>query len=256
MKKRGIRVMSVVGWAILAALVGCKDEQAAQRVAPPSSSQSQPASAGATRFAVAEKGTASFVIDAPLEKIKGHSAKVRGEITLDPADLMTTRGEVDVDLMDLVTETFDDADKNKTQTGHAHNWMEIGDDVEPKRREENRFARFTIKSVDNVSAKLADAPENNGERTVVVTARGDLWAHGVSSPKALKLSAGFQGPLTAPTAIHITTAEPLPLSLKEHDIKPRDVAGKFLNGALEKVGKKIDDTVQISLDVTARSSKS
>jgi hypothetical protein len=54
----------------------------------------------------------------------------------------------------------------------------------------------------------------------------------------------------------VTTLEPLPLSLKEHDIKPRDVAGKFLNGALEKVGKKIDDVVQISLDVTARSGKS
>jgi polyisoprenoid-binding protein YceI len=245
-----------IGLSAAIAVLGCKDEQAAQRVAPPSASASQPAAAGATRFAVAEQGKASFLIDAPLEKIKGRSGKLRGEITVDPTDLMTTRGEVDVDLMDLVTETFDDADKNKTQTGHAHNWMEIGDDVEPKRREENRFARFTIKSIENISSKLADAPEKNGERTVMVTARGDLWAHGVSSPKAIKLSAAFQGPPAAPTGIHLTTAEPLPLSLKEHDIKPRDVAGKFLNGALEKVGKKIDDTVQISLDVTARSSKS
>jgi polyisoprenoid-binding protein YceI len=246
----------VGGLGLSAALAGCKDEQAAQRVAPPSASASQPVGAGATRFAVAEQGKATFLIDAPLEKIKGRSGKLRGEITLDPSDLMTTRGEVDVDLMDLVTETFDEADKNRTQTGHAHNWMEIGDDVEPKRREENRFARFTIKSIENISSKVADAPEKNGERTVMVTARGDLWAHGVSSPKAIKLSAAFQGPPSAPTGIHITTAEPLPLSLKEHDIKPRDVAGKFLNGALEKVGKKIDDNVQISLDVTARSSKS
>jgi polyisoprenoid-binding protein YceI len=237
-------------------VAGCKDEPAAQRVAPPSASAALPAAAGAARFAVSEQGRASFLIDAPLEKIKGRSGKLRGEITVDPSDLMTTRGEVDVDLMDLTTETFDDAEKNKTQTGHAHNWMEIGDDVEAKRRDENRFARFTIKSVENVSSKLVDAPEKNGERTVMVTARGDLWAHGVSSPKAIKLSAAFQGPPSAPVAIHITTAEPLPLSLKEHDIKPRDVAGKFLNGALEKVGKKIDDTVQISLDVTARSSKS
>ena len=90
----------------------------------------------------------------------------------------------------------------------------------------------------------------------MVSARGELWVHGVSSPKAIKLSASFQGPPAAPTALHVTTVEPLILSLKEHDIKPRDVAGKFLNGALEKVGKKIDDVVQISLDVTARSGKS
>ena len=249
-------VVSAWGLCSLSALVGCKDEAAATRVAPPAAPGSQSIAAGATRFAVAEQGKATFLIDAPLEKIKGRSGKIRGEITLDPDDLMTTRGEVDVDLMDLVTETFDDADKNKTQTGHAHNWMEIGDDVEAKRREENRFARFTIQSIDNVSSKLADAPDNGGERMVMVTAHGELWAHGVSSPKEMKLAATFQGPPNAPTTIHVTTAEPLKLSLKEHDIKPRDVAGKFLNGALEKVGKKIDDTVQISLDLMARSSKS
>jgi len=250
------RIVGVFGLSALCAAAACKDEAAVQRVAPPAASASQPASAGALRFAVAEKGTANFLIDAPLEKIKGHSGKLRGEVTVDSADLMTTRGEVDVDLMDLVTETFDDASKNSTQTGHAHNWIEIGDDVEPKRREENRFARFTIRSVDDVSSKLVEVAEKNGERTVMVTARGDLWVHGVSSPTTVKLTAKFQGPPSAPTGLHIMTTEPLKLSLKEHDIKPRDVAGKFLNGALEKVGKKIDDTVQISLDVMARASKS
>jgi len=51
--------------------------------------------------------------------------------------------------------------------------------------------------------------------------------------------------------IVVGKSEPLKLSLKEHDIKPRDLAGKFLAGALEKVGQKIDDTVQISLDLKA-----
>src|SRR4051812_34295695 len=192
-------VAGILGMSFFSGALGCKDEAAAERVAPPMASASRPASAGAVRFVVVASGSANFLIDAPLEKIKGHSGKVRGEITLDPMDLMTTRGEVDVDLMDLVTETFDDAGKNATQTGHARNWMEIGDDVEAKRREENRFARFTIKSIDNVSSKLADAPDKSGERTVMVTARGDLWAHGVSSPKAVKLSATFQGPPGAPT---------------------------------------------------------
>jgi hypothetical protein len=247
------RRLGVVGLGALLGLSGCKEEPAARRVAPPAAS-SQSASASASKFAVVEKGAASFLIDAPLEKIKGRSSRLRGEITVDPSDLMTTRGEVDVDLMDLVTETFDDASKNATQTGHAHNWMEIGDDVEAMRREENRFARFTIQGIGDVSSKLADAPESGGERTVRLTARGDLWLHGVSSSKTVKLVAAFQGPPGAPTAVRVTTAEPLVVSLKEHDIKPRDVAGKFLNGALEKVGKKIDDAVQISLDVTARGS--
>jgi polyisoprenoid-binding protein YceI len=249
------RRVGVLGcWAVLT-LAACKSEPSAERVAPPEAPAAQAASASFARFAIVEKGMASFLIDAPLEKIKGHASKLRGEITLDPSDLKTTRGQVDIDLMDSVTETFDDAGKNSTQTGHAHNWMEIGDDVEPKRREENRYARFTIQGIEHVSSKLAEAPEQGGVRTVTVIARGDLWLHGVSSPKSLKLTAAFEGPAAAPTSLHITTAEPLTLSLKEHDIKPRDVAGKFLLGALEKVGKKIDDTVQISLDLTAKNKK-
>src|SRR5258706_6206708 len=175
-------LVGVFGLGMLLGVVACKDEPAAQRVAPPVAA-SPPASATALKFTVAEKGTASFLIDAPLEKIKGRSSRLRGEITVDPADLKTTRGEVDVDLADLVTETFDDASKNTTQTGHAHNWMEIGDDVEPKRREENRYARFNIQGIDDVSSKLVDAPDESGERTVTVTAPGDLLLHGGSAPK-------------------------------------------------------------------------
>ena len=61
----------------------------------------------------------------------------------------------------------------------------------------------------------------------------------------------FAGPPEAPTLVRVVTAEPVRVSLKEHDVKPRDLAGKFLSGALEKVGQKIDDSVQLSLDLTA-----
>jgi hypothetical protein len=62
----------------------------------------------------------------------------------------------------------------------------------------------------------------------------------------------FSGPPDAPTLARVVTAAPLVVSLKEHDVKPRDLAGKFLSGALEKIGQKIDDSVQISLDLTAQ----
>jgi len=235
--------------------MGCKDEAASVRAAPPSPSAAAAVSSGSA-FRVEENGTASFYIDAPLEKIKGRSSKLRGNVAIDLKDLKKASGEVDVDLDALVTQTFDDASEDKSQTEHAHNWFEIGTDVEPKRREENRWARFFLRSVEEASAAdLASAAEKAGERTVNVTARGDLWLHGVSAPKTVKLAATFQGPPSAPTRLRLVTAEPLLVSLKEHDVKPRDVAGKFLNGALEKVGKKIDDAVQVSLDVTATPGK-
>ncbi len=229
-----------------------KDDSSAvgTRSAPPPSASAAPASTEA-RFRVAEKGTATFLIDAPLEKIKGRWTKLRGELSVDPSDLSRAHGQIDLDLDDLKTETFGDKGKDEAQTEHAHNWLEIGQDA--KARADNRWARFTFKSLASVTPpKLADAPEQNGARALKVVANGDMWLHGVTSPKTVKLTVAFTGPATAPTSVRITTDEPIGISLKEHDVKPRDVAGKFLNGALERVGKKIDDAVQVSLDVTAQ----
>jgi polyisoprenoid-binding protein YceI len=224
-------------------LLGCsKDKSEATRVAPMAAAS---ASAGQKRLNVTG-GTATFLIDAPLEKIKGRSTKFRGSLDIDPQNLKASRGQIELDLDDLKTETFDDEEKNKAQTGHAKNWFEIGTDVEAKRREENRWARFTIKSIETTSA---DKPV--GGTPIAIKATGDLWLHGVSSPKTISATVTFAGPPEAPTLARVVTSDPIRVSLKEHDVKPRDLAGKFLSGALEKIGQKIDDSVQISLDLTA-----
>ncbi len=248
----GIGVL-VAGGAFFLLTQRADDSGVGQRAAPPpAAAASTPAPSGAVRFAVAEKGVATFLIDAPLEKIKGRWTKLRGQLDVDVNDLRATRGEVDLDMGDLKTETFTDTDKNAAQTEHAHNWLGLGDDVPAAERDDNRWARFTIKGVDEATpAKLTDAPESAGSRVVKVVAHGDMWLHGVTSPKTVKLTATFSGAATAPTAVRFTTDAPLLISMKEHDIKPRDVAGKFLNGALERVGKKIDDSVQITLDANA-----
>src|SRR4029079_6758668 len=118
-----------------------------------------------------------------------------------------------------------------------------------KVRERNRYARFTITSIADVSANNLDKlPTHNGQRVLTMKVNGNLLLHGVSSPKTVDIVLTFVGPPEELAFVRITTAHPFPISLKEHDIKPRDLTGKFLAGALEKVGQKIDDTVQISLD--------
>jgi polyisoprenoid-binding protein YceI len=242
---------------------GCsKDEPPAPRPAsttapaavsavPPPALTAAPA-AGQRRFELTS-GASTFLIDAPLEKIKGRSTKVRGTIDVDPADLRSARGQIELDLQDLQTETFGDKAKDGSQTDHARNWLEIGSDVEAKRRDENRWVRFTIKALDEASpTKLAVAEAKNGQRSVAVRATGDLWLHGVTSPKKVNVVVTFDGPAEAPTALRLVTAQPFTVSLKEHDVKPRDLTGKFLSGALEKIGQKIDDNVQVSLDLTAK----
>jgi polyisoprenoid-binding protein YceI len=223
---------------------GCsKDKASATNRSEPAAAAS--ATAGQKRLAVSA-GTMNFLIDAPLEKIKGRSIKLRGSLDIDPQNLKASRGQIEFDLDDLKTETFDDADKNKSQTEHTKNWLEIGPDVEAKRREENRWARFTIKSIEETSA-----PKPTIGTPMTVKATGDLWLHGVTSPKTVVATVTFSGTPESPTLVRVVTAQPLRISLKEHDVKPRDLAGKFLAGALEKIGQKIDDSVEISLDLTA-----
>jgi hypothetical protein len=241
------RLAALAAFAFLS--IDCsKEAPAPVREAPPQA-VSATAAAGATRLTIAPGGTASFLIDAPLEKIKGQSSKLRGYIDVDSHDLRATRGMIEVDLDDLTTSTFDDADKNKTQTGHAHNWLEIGSDVAAARREENRWARFTIKSIQELPAGAVAAAE--GERVAAVEASGDFWMHGVTAAKTVRVELAFSGPADAPSAVRFKTSAPLRVSLREHDVKPRDLAGKFLAGALEKVGQKIDDTVQVTIDARA-----
>jgi polyisoprenoid-binding protein YceI len=226
-------------------------------VAPPPEVSSAPAATTAVQsYVISETGTASFLIDAPLEKIKGRSGKLRGSLQLDPSDIRATRGQIAVDLGDLKTETFNDPSKDAKQTDHTHNWLQLGADVPEKERSENRWVRFTIRSISSASAnRIADAPEKEGKRTVSIVAEGDLWLHGVSAAKTVKLTVEFQGPPAAPTSLRVVTAEPFAISLEQHHVKPRDVAGKLLDGALEKVGKKIDDAVQISIELTGAPGK-
>ena len=193
---------------------------------------------------------ATFLIDAPLEKIKGRAEEGEGNVALVPNDLAKTTGNLKVKLSSLRTETFGDKGKDEGQTDHARAWMEVGKDAPEPARRANEFAVFTLRGLRVSPNELAALKEENGVRRANVTAIGDLKLHGVTVRREIVLVTTFKGPPDAPTEITFKTEAPFAVSLKEHDIKPRDGLGKFLDGALEKVGKKIDDKVQVSLEAT------
>jgi polyisoprenoid-binding protein YceI len=208
----------------------------------------QPPPTGETRFVVTT-GKATFLIDAPLEKIKGLSDETRGHIDVSPKDLAKTQGELMVRMSTLKTSTFGDADRDAAQTGHARNWMEVGNDAPASTRMKYEWASFALTSVQATPASLADVKEENGARVVKAVVVGDLTLHGVTSHKtAIPMTATFKGPADAPTEMVLKTDEPIVVSMKEHDIKPRDKVGGLLNGALERIGKKIDDRVGVSFE--------
>jgi polyisoprenoid-binding protein YceI len=208
-------------------------------------------SAGTTRFVVL-MGKGTFVIDAPLEKIKGISDEVRGHVDVNPKDLTTSRGVLMVRMSTLKTSTFGDMGKDAAQTDHARNWMEVGNDSPASARMKYEWASFTIASLEATPAALADAKDDNGARTIKARVVGDLTLHGVTSHKTVPLTITFKGTADAPTEISLKTDEAFPISMKEHAVMPRDKVGGFLNGALERIGKKIDDKVAVSFEANLK----
>jgi polyisoprenoid-binding protein YceI len=199
------------------------------------------------------RGKSTFLIDAPLEKIKGSAEEVRGSISLELHEFSRTRGEVSFRLTSLKTATFGDADKDGAQTDHARNWMQVGEESRAEDRRKYEWATFTITSVEVSPSRLEDTREEGGARVLKGKVSGDFTLHGVTRTKTLAFTATLQGPPGQPNRLTLKTDAPFEVSLKEHDIKPRDGVGSFLNGALEKIGKKIDDRVQVSLEVEAGS---
>ena len=216
---------------------------AAPRSAPEKApSPSQPAEkpkASSRRFRV-DSGTAKFLIDAPLEKIKGTWGPLEGELTIDPSQLEKTRGELTVPLKTLKTHTFGSPSQNATQTKHALNWMQVDERADYAR------ARFRIDAV------IAATPSSvTTSAPVRVKLRGRLRLHGVEVPKTIEATVQFSGDPERPAELRVKTTAPMRVSLKQHDIKPRDLAGRFLAGAMDQIGQKIADVALVDIDFRA-----
>lgn len=214
---------------------------------PVASASAKPEQMGTVKM-TAKSVKATFLIDAPLEKIKGVSDEGEGEVALTPDDLGKTTGTLKIKLSSLRTETFGDKGKDESQTEHARAWMEVGKETAADARAKYEYAVFKLTSVKAEPKNLAEVKEDNGVRKLTVTVSGDLLLHGVTVKREIPLVATFRGPADKPTEVTFTTEKPFTVSLQEHDIKPRDSVGKFLDGALGKIGKKIDDKVQLSLE--------
>ncbi len=230
-----------------------KNEDVIAVSAPPPPASAKPVAAKAARFTVDGSGKISVLIDAPLEKFKGHAKGLAGVIDVNPMDLEASTGEISADLDTFESHTFgDNKDKNETQTEHAQNWFELGEKVEKKVHDDYKMARFILDKVESASVKnLADAKEEGGVRKVHFKLAGQLRVHGRTAKKTVEIDVGFKGPPDAPTELSIVTTAPIVASLVEHDVKPRDEVGKFLAGTLETIGKKLDDKAQISVEAKA-----
>ena len=115
------------------------------------------------------KSRVTFVSDAPLETMTGKSSKVTGTITVDPADITTTKGSFKVPVVSLRTEN-DLRDEHLQGDG----WLDA---------KKNPNIHFEITEV--VVGKK-DARELKKNKDTKVQVKGNFTAHGISTPAIAK----------------------------------------------------------------------
>lgn len=181
-------------------------------------------------------GEMNFVMDAPIEMIKGKTNAVSGSIHIDGDNLKSASGSIEIDLSKIKTFTFQDAEKNETQNEHLWNWLEISDGVKPALQNKYKKATLSIHGAKKVT-KTSDT-----QSTLVF--EGDLTVHGITKkvPVILSIEKTERG--------HVAkTVQPILLGLSDHDIRPRDFKGRLLQKTLETLSDKVAQQAQVSVSV-------
>ncbi len=257
-------VLAMAAASVFATTACGKKDASTEPTLAPAASALAPSTAApeasTVRFIVGPEGKALLDMPAPKEHIKADTTVAMGEIEVDTKNLANTRGQVKIDLTTLSTHTFG-TDKDKDQTSHARNWLEVGEVATEAMISANRYAIFAIRSIDGLSATdlrtVAKTKDAVGDlRTVSLTAHGELLLHGRKVPKDAELEVRVRYPSGSaddakPTALEIKTKTPFVVTLAEHDVKPRDTFGKFAQGSLGLLGTKVADTAAVTLDLHA-----
>lgn len=183
-----------------------------------------------------KKGSMDFVMDAPLEKIKGGTSSLSGKISVDEADLKIVKGHFDIDVTSIKLNTFDDAEKNTTQTGHMLNWMEVGESIDAVTKEKFKMAKLEINGAKSVTKK--------SDLESIIIADAILTLHGITKTIPVELSVQKTG-----TGYLVLSNKPFLISLEGHDVRPRDLAGKLLAKISETLGQKVAKEAQVNVVV-------
>jgi hypothetical protein len=245
---------------VLASVTACSksDNGTVAPAATALASSSASPAAQVIAFEVDSSGKTTIDMPGLKEHIKADTSGAAGNLDVDPSNLGNSRGEVRIDLATLTTHTFDDADKNATQTKHVRTWLEAV--VDGKVNEANRWAVLAVRSVDGLSASDLSkvTPSRNGIdelRTVTATVHGEVLVHGHKVSRDVPVELQFRYAAGAatdapPGALEIKTQQPMRLVLKEHDVVPRDPVGAALQWTAMLVSK-VAETADVSVDLTA-----
>jgi hypothetical protein len=245
--------------AALPAVISCSKKEDSVQLAPAASalasSHASPA-AMAWHYAVDPKSTTHVDMPGLKEHIKGDTSAAMGTLDVVGSDLAQSRGTIQIDLATFTTSTFDDDDKNKTQTTHARTWLEAV--VDGNMHEDMRWATLAIRSIDGLSefdlSKVAATKDGTDDlRSVDMVVHGDVLIHGHKLQKDVPVTVTFRyhsgaAPTSEPTRVDIKSKAPMRVVLKEVDVQPRDTVGAltaWTTSLVSKVAEYADVTVNL-----------
>ncbi len=199
------------------------------------------------------RSVAAFDMPAPKEHITGEVKRAIGELLFDANDITKTRGNIQFDLTELRTHTFEDKAKNDSQSEHARTWLQAV--VEGNVNESFRYATFTVKNIDSSASSLVAMPvTRRGEvRFRMASARvtGDFSVHGKTVEKTIDVTFKLVVDATdRPTSLAIETNTPFVVTLAHHDVKPRDSFGILAKSAFSILGTKVAEAASTRAEIT------
>lgn len=247
----------------LCALLGVACEQKPDKGTAPVASTLAPslptdAATQALTFVIDPASTSSIDMPGKDEHIKAKTSAATGSLSVDPSALGNTRGEIKIDLATLTTKTFDDPKRDGEQTTHARTWLEAV--VDGKVQEPYRYAVLAVRSVEIVGeAALDKLPlgkvDGADVRHAKAVVHGDLLVHGHKVERAVPVGLDFSyasptAPANAPIALRIRTEKPMAITLKDHEVMPRDPVGKLLKWTSE-LTNRVATEANVDVDLKA-----
>jgi len=168
---------------------------------------------------------------------------VRGSLEIDLGNLPATRGTLEVDLGSILMDGDGDAgESSHDYTNRALDWLDIGASRPEALRERMRWARFTLLRVEDASSTTAEAGQQ-----VSLTVVGELELHGYRVERTAALRVTFER-----DRVLIRTAKPLTVSLRVHDVQPRDAQGGLMSSELGLLGTQVGTEARVELDLAAK----
>lgn len=262
---RGYCVLCIALLSACACACGCSKEQApARRTAPWLASASASAASSPARLSLHFLPESSVRFSLPSTKADptGQLPVVEGKLELDPADLPSTRGYLEADLLRLALDPASlppETGLDAQSAGElALQWLELGSSVPPERRQQLSRARFELTAIEGLSATSLELDARRSSR-VRATAIGSLLLHGFRAPVRVEVSVqALPRSPDGPLRVSIRSIKALVLPLDPHDVAPRDASGfgqasqtRFAG----KPGRSAKITFELVAEASARASK-